>query len=124
MTPQEAYNKGLDAAESIAVVKLSNALLGNDDGPFNNPQMEDIRQKILNHNPKVIIDKDYNYIVDLIHEKELNLETLSEIDKTVVEILNFCKEIVGPKPRSRVSVKAKKFLAKLEVDLIKNNVKL
>lgn len=124
MTPQEAYCKGLDAAESLAVVKLSNALLGNDDGPFNNPQMEDVRQKILSYKPTVIIDKDYNYIVDLINEKELNMENLSEIDKTIVDILNFCMEIVGPKPRSRISVKAKKFLAKLEVDLINKYVKL
>jgi hypothetical protein len=48
MTIQEAYNKGLDDAETAAIAKLSNALQKIDDGPFANPAMEEVRQGILN----------------------------------------------------------------------------
>jgi|LakMenE01Jun11ns_1017448.scaffolds.fasta_scaffold9959660_47 hypothetical protein len=47
MTPQEAYNKGLDVAENEAYQKLSNALQGVNDTPFINPKMEELRLKIL-----------------------------------------------------------------------------
>lgn len=47
MTPQEAYNKGLDVAENEAYQKISNALQGLDDVPFMNPKMEELRLKIL-----------------------------------------------------------------------------
>lgn len=58
MTPQEAYNKGLDIAENEAYQKISNALQGLDDTPFMNPKMEELRLKILEikkQQPKNII---------------------------------------------------------------------
>ena len=58
MTPQEAYNKGLDIAENEAYQKISNALQGLDDTPFMNPKMEELRLKILEikkRQPKNII---------------------------------------------------------------------
>lgn len=45
MTIQEAYNKGLDDAESVAITKLLNTLNGVDD-PFLNPKFEEVRQAI------------------------------------------------------------------------------
>ena len=57
MNLQEAYNKGLDDAEKVAIEKLTNALDGMDDGPFNNPKMEEIRQRIFEYKrPVKIVD--------------------------------------------------------------------
>lgn len=47
MTPQEAYNKGLDDAENVAIQKLENTINGVEVAPFNNPKMEELRQRIL-----------------------------------------------------------------------------
>lgn len=125
MTPQEAYNKGLDDAENAVVVKFSNALSGNDDGPFGNPQVEEIRQKVLTMKPTVISDKDYNFIVDFLNDKDIDVDVMSDIDLSILEILTYCKEvIVGKKPRSRIATKTKDFLTKLEVDIIQNRDKL
>lgn len=124
MNINEAYNKGLDDAESAAVVKFSNAILGNDDGPFNNPQMEDIRQQLLNYSPAVIAERDYEYIIRLIQDREIEVDNLSEVDKTIVDILLFCKKIIGKRSKSVIRVKFREFLTKLEVDLINKRVKL
>lgn len=48
MTIQEAYNKGLDDAENLAYFKLKKALSKQEDTPFGNPKMEELRQEILN----------------------------------------------------------------------------
>jgi hypothetical protein len=128
MTPQEAYNKGLDVAENDAIEKLSKALDGVDTGSFNNPKMEEIRQRVLFQEVQepVIVpyDRDYNYILDYLHGRHVELERLTDIDRSIIDILNFCEEIIGPKPRSRVSVKAKEFLSKLKIDLLNNRDKL
>ena len=118
MTPQEAYNKGLTDAETLTVSTLNNCLDGNDSIPFLNPEMEAVRQRILNYKPQ---EKDYNFILDYLHDRELG--DLSDVDKTIIKILQFCEEIVGPKPRSRVSVRAKEFLTELKVDLIQTRDK-
>ena len=47
MDIKTAYHKGLDDAENIASVKLNNAIRGIDDGPFNNPKMEELRQLVI-----------------------------------------------------------------------------
>lgn len=52
MTINEAYNKGLDDAENLAYDKLTRALEGIDSGPFINPIMEELRQKILDNDLK------------------------------------------------------------------------
>jgi hypothetical protein len=131
MTPQEAYNKGLDVAESIAVVKFSSALLGNDDGPFNNPSMEEIRQKILENINTILpepvdIISPYgdSYTVPVMLGTPIDDKHLNSLDKKVIEILKYIKSLVGPKPRSKISVKIKKLLTDLEVDFIKNYDKL
>jgi hypothetical protein len=130
MTAQEAYNKGLDVAENIAIDKLVNALEGNDVGPFNNPQMEEIRQKILFQKtllqiPRIIpYNRDYNYILNHLKGELVEVDKLSDIDNSILNILKFCEEIVGPKPRSRVSVRAKQFLTNLKIDLLNNRDKL
>jgi len=127
MTPQEAYNKGLDVAENTAIEKLVNALEGNDVGPFNNPQMEEIRQKILYQKnllqiPHIIpYNRDYNYILNHLKGEIVEVEKLSDIDNSILTILKFCEEIIGPKPRSRVSVRAKQFLTNLKIDLLNNH---
>ncbi|MBF0208895.1 MAG: hypothetical protein HQK53_18690 [Oligoflexia bacterium] len=128
MTAQEAYNKGLDDAENLAVVKFSNALIGNDDGPFNNPQMEDIRQQILNKptNPPFSLYSPCgdSYTLHVMLDEPFDKTNLNSLDEKVIEILEYVKSLVGPKPRSRISVKIKKLLTDLKVDFIKNYGKL
>jgi len=51
MTINEAYIKGLDDAENLTIEKFTKALEGYDAGPFNNPKMEELRQKILSSQP-------------------------------------------------------------------------
>ena len=58
MTINEAYVKGLDKAEDDALEKITKALDGLDAGPFANPKMEDLRQKILQRaTPEVGVDE-------------------------------------------------------------------
>ena len=116
MNIQEAYNKGLNDAEDLAIVKLNNALNGVDDGPFNNPSMEDIRLKVLNSKPES--SRDFKYIIYTILNRDVDVELLPDVDKSIFEILQFCKEIVGRNCTSKVSVKIKDFLTKLSIDLI------
>jgi hypothetical protein len=123
MTPQEAYNKGLDDAEILTIVKFSNALIGNDDGPFNNPQMEDLRQQILNRPPLYSPCGD-GYTLHVMLDEPFDKSNLNSLDHKVIEILEYVKSLVGPKPRSRISVKIKKLLTDLEVDFIQNYGKL
>lgn len=47
MTLQDAYNKGLDDAEAQVIKKLLAVLDGGDDGNFANPEMEAIRQRVV-----------------------------------------------------------------------------
>lgn len=51
ITAQMAYIKGLNDAENTAKTKITSALNGQDDGPFNNPEMEELRQRILRESP-------------------------------------------------------------------------
>lgn len=131
MNINEAYNKGLDDAESIAVSKFSNTLLGNDDGPFNNPRMEEIRLQILEKintvSPEpidVISPHGDSYTVPVMLGIPIDDKNLNSLDMKVIEILEYIKSLVGPKPRSKISVKIKKLLTDLEVDFIKNYDKL
>lgn len=57
MTINEAYNKGLDVAENEAHEKLTKALSGLDAGPFANPKMEELRQKILQQGTPIVLDE-------------------------------------------------------------------
>jgi hypothetical protein len=117
----EAYNKGLDDAENVAIPKLTNALNGVDDGPFNNPRMEEIRVNILN---KPVYQRDYNYVLDILLDKDIDTSTLGDVDNVIVEILKYCKSFANSRSSSKVTVKMKEFLTKLTVDLINKRDKL
>ena len=133
MNIQQAYNKGLDDAESIAVAKLLNALNGNDDGPFNNPQMEEVRQKILvNGQPKdfdiesiIISDSNLlNAITNTLLGKPVGLEDLSPIERRVIDIMSEVRDISKSASKSKVSVKFRELITELEIDIIKEKSKL
>lgn len=121
MTIQEAYNKGLDIAENEALEKLTNAVEGNDIGPFASPKMEELRQKILNLKPELLPT---NYVLGTLLGDSTTFQDLTDLDKKVIEILKYIRSLVGPKPRSRISVKIKQLLTELEVDIIRNSDKL
>lgn len=74
MTIQEAYNKGLDDAENLAYLKFKKALSKEDDTPFGNPKMEELRQEILNF-----------AIVPL--NEETSSETYVSVDDSVIDII-------------------------------------
>lgn len=125
MTPQEAYNKGLDIAENDAYDKINKALNGIDDTPFNNPQMEAIRQNIISlASTTVKPDRDYNFVLDFLNGNDIDHQKLSNIEISILEILKFCKGLTGPTTKSKASVKAKCFLSQLRVDIINNHDKL
>ena len=47
MTPQQAYNKGLDDAENVIINKFIAIMNGEDDDtPFTNPKLEALRRVI------------------------------------------------------------------------------
>jgi hypothetical protein len=133
MNIQQAYNKGLDDAESIAVAKLLNALNGNDDGPFNNPQMEEVRQRILvNGQPKPFDVEDIfisnsdllNAITNTLLGKTVFLENLSPIERRVIDIMSEVRDISKSASKSKVSVKFRELITELEIDIIKEKSKL
>jgi len=121
MTIQEAYNKGLDVAENEVFENLSSAIDGNDMGSFSSPKMEELRQKILNLKPELLPT---NYVLGTLLGDSTTFQDLTDLDKKVIEILKYIRSLVGPKPRSRISVKIKQLLTELEVDIIRNHDKL
>lgn len=124
MTIQQAYNKGLDDAENLAVVKFSNALLGNDDGPFNNSQMEDLRQKILEErrSPKVEMVENENYALKVFLDQEIDETKLSSLD---LKVLVFLRHVFSLRDRrSKFGVKLRKLLSDLRIDFVNNYDKL
>ena len=123
MNIQEAYIKGLDVAEKEAIEKLTSALDGNDTPPFNNPAMEDIRQRILTKK-ELPTSRNYDFVLDFLRGDDVDTDSMTEIDKSILEIVKFNRELVGPKARSRVAKKAKEFLRTLKVDIITNDDKL
>jgi hypothetical protein len=123
MNIQEAYIKGLDVAEKEAIEKLTSALDGNDTPPFNNPAMEDIRQRILNRQ-QTPTTRNYDFVLDFLRRDEVDVESMTEIDKSILEIVKFNKGLVGAKARSRVAKKAKEFLRNLKIDIIAYDDKL
>lgn len=94
MTTQDAYNKGLDVAENEAYEKLSKALEGYDVGPFNNPKMEEIRQKVLFKPFEGGNDEFINLLEDAIKTKtygELNTGDFKTkiISKFVLDLMKY-----------------------------------
>lgn len=126
MTVQEAYNKGLDVAENEALEKFSKALEGVDVGSFNNPKMEELRQKLLFFEPpKQEFEKlDTNYVSEILLGKKVDRSNFNILDSKVVEILEYVISLVGTKSRSRISYRIKQLLTDLRVDFINSGGKL
>lgn len=131
MTPQEAYNRGLDVAENEAIEKITHALNGEDSIPFNNPKMEEIRQRILAFEPvreiqvetPVATAKDY-YTLQVLLDQPYNTSDLNSLDLKVIELLEYLKTMRKPRLKNRISLKIKTLLRELEVDFINHYDKL
>lgn len=119
MTPQEAYNKGLDTAENEAYEKISKAIEGLDVGPFANPKMEELRQRLLNYKPP-----QNNFILDFFSNQEIDKSQLSSTELKTLELFQFCRRIVPKRPTSKISVGLRDKLRAIEVDILKNSDKL
>jgi hypothetical protein len=129
MTINEAYIKGLDDAENLAIVKFSNALIGNDDGPFNNPQMEDIRQQILTKNSpeqgELQLTRNIDdYTLRILLDQPIDHMSFNSLDRKVIEILEYIKSMNKPRASNKFAVKIKSLLTDLRVDFILNYDKL
>ena len=115
---QLAYTKGLDVAENIAIEKLSQALDGCESGPFNNPKMEEIRQRILNTIPR---NKDYRFILDYLCGREVDESQLIDVEKAILRLFKECNEISGPYcTRTKISTKIKQFMGEVRVQVLKH----
>jgi hypothetical protein len=68
MTNQEIYNKGLNDAESVVIDKLKAYLFNQETTPFNNPELETIRQQLLF---KEHVVKEIDYFAPNINDKFL-----------------------------------------------------
>lgn len=127
MTIPEAYNKGLDDAESAAIDKLTKALQKIDDAPFANPAMEAVRQSILNipppvTEPPVIIHTDDKEIFDVL---ELMLYTdnytyVGNKEKTIIlgfysELMSYLRNRLAMK--NKLSVQVKKMINRVQYQL-------
>ena len=79
MTTQEAYNKGLDVAEATVIEKFTQALQNKETEPFNNPEMEKLRNALM-------IQMDY--IHGLANNKKSNIARFArkEIEKSLTLI--------------------------------------
>lgn len=115
-TPQQAYNKGLDDAENLAVVKFSNALLGTDDGSFNNPLMEDIRQKILSRDIQDPPTPN-NYAASVLLGLPYNTDGFNSVDGITIEILEYAKLLSETKSVNKITVKLKQLISKLNAEI-------
>lgn len=75
MTNQEIYNKGLTDAESVVIDKLRAYLLNQESTPFNNPQLETIRQQLLSKEPVV---KEVDYFTP-----DINAKFLTKLESSI-----------------------------------------
>jgi hypothetical protein len=118
ITVNDAYNKGLDTAENNALEKLSKALDGVDVGPFINPKMEELRQKLLH------CKGSSSFIMDFFNKIPIDDTTLSSTEVKILELLKFCKRIIPKRPTSKISVGLRDKITAIEVDIIRNSDKL
>ena len=118
MTPQQAYNKGLDDAENLAIEKINKALDGYDDIPFNNPKMEEIRQRILSlsHN------KSDSYVLKILLDQPYEKDNVSKLDLKLIETMEYVRSLVSPKRSSKISVKLKCFFSALNYEFINHKL--
>lgn len=76
MTIQDAYNQGLTDAENTVIEKLTQALQYKETEPFNNPEMEKIREAMM---------VQLAYIHELANNKKSNIAKYArkEIEKSL-----------------------------------------
>jgi len=127
MTLQEAYNKGLDDAETAAIAKLTNALQKVDGEPFANPALEVVRQSILEipppvTDPPVVIHTDDKEIFDtlelMLHGDNYNYVGTKE--KEIIlgfygEMMTFLRTKINMK--NKLGVRMKSMLKKVDYEL-------
>lgn len=75
MTHQEIYNKGLTDAESVVIDKLNAYLLNQEATPFNNPELELIRQQLLS---KETVIKEVDYFTP-----DINTKFLTKLESSI-----------------------------------------
>jgi hypothetical protein len=128
MTPQQAYNKGLDDAEKQVELRFTDALMGHDIGKFQNPNLELLRTKILNMSNKSILlthpAQSDNFMMNVLLNDTTDETNLNTLDRKVVEILQYIKSLACAPAKNKVSVKLKHLLTELKVDFIKHYGKL
>ena len=122
MTPQEAYNKGLDVAENDAYDKFSKALDGIDEAPFKNPKMEELRQRMLNP----VSNSNFNSTVlaELLLDKPIDESNFTTLDMRIVDLLKHLKTLPRKNEKSTRATRLKFLFNNLEVDFIRSGGKL
>lgn len=115
MTLQDAYNKGLTDAETVTIDKLTKTLNRIDDGPFPNPEMEAVRQRLLACvSERNIID----ILEDMIHGREFEYDNQGT-DNIIIsfygELMEYLRGTVGE--RNKLGVRMKNSLSKVKYDL-------
>lgn len=123
MNIQEAYNKGLDVAENDAYDKLTKALDGYDVGPFANPKMEELRQRLLFTDTKDV-SPDTSYLLKFFKNEEIDESMLSSTDVKILELLRFCKRSIPKRPTSKITIMLRALISDIEIDILKNDDKL
>jgi hypothetical protein len=129
MTINEAYIKGLNDAENSAIEKFSKALEGEDVGMFNNPKMEELRQRILHGSQpeqgELQLTRNIDdYTLRVLLDQPIDHIAMNSLDLKIVEILEYIKSVNKPRTTNKFAVKIKSLLRDLEVDFIKNYGKL
>lgn len=120
MTVQEAYNKGLDTAETEAIEKLTNALQKIDGEPFVNPAMEALRQSILTIEPPAPVDDTELFTALEVIMRGGTYSYVGPKEKTI--ILDFYTELIAylrPKMsrKNEIGVKMKSLVGKADFQL-------
>jgi len=115
MTLQEAYNKGLTDAETVTIEKLNNTLNRVDEGPFTNPELEAVRQRLLACvSEKNILD----IFEDMIQGRDYEYDNHGT-DNIIVsfygDLMKYLLSTVGE--RNKLGVRMKNSLSKVKYDL-------
>ena len=115
MTIQEAYNKGLTDAETVTIENLNNALNRIDSGPFANPELEAVRQRLLACvSEKNILD----IFEDMIQGRDYEYDNQGT-DNIIVsfygDLMKYLLSTVGE--RNKLGVRMKNSLSKVKYDL-------
>ncbi len=122
MTIQDAYNKGLDDAENAVIEKLNNTLNRVDDGPFANPELEAVRQRLLVGIP----DKNIlNIFEDMINGRDFEYDshgTDNIIISFYAELMKYLLGTIGGRNKFSVKIKDSVNRVKYNLTFEKNRV--